>query len=149
MHSLAFSCSSSEGPHLLRSVTLTSSAPSQILGAVFVWEPKIECFFLQPSLQGQNQLLFRYCKSWVLKSWSYTTVSNYRKSAQWLSCIAGFTELQNQNEPGWKIPLRSSSTVYDLTPHQLNHGTDCHVQYLLSARKTHLLILNGWGKTIW
>lgn len=53
---LAFSCSASKGPRLLQGVTLVSSAPSQVLGIVVVWELKRVCSFFQPGLQGQNQL---------------------------------------------------------------------------------------------
>lgn len=37
-----------------------------------------------PACRDKTNCCLGYCKSWVLKSWSYTTVSNYRKSAQWL-----------------------------------------------------------------
>lgn len=42
------------------------------------------------------------------------------------------------NQLGWKRPLKTSSPTYDQTPpHQLDHGTKCHIQSSLKH-------LQGW-----
>lgn len=89
-----FSCPCSEGQHLLHGATLVSSALCQILGIIFVWEPKRVCSFYQPSLLGTKpNCCSGNTKSVALKSWRYTTVSNHRKPAQWLLlfCVVDFT----------------------------------------------------------
>lgn len=80
-----FSCSHSERPCLLHSMTLVSSVLSQILGIIFVWKPKRVWSFCQSSWLGKNLNCYSYnSKFLVLKRWRYRTVSNHRKSAQWL-----------------------------------------------------------------
>lgn len=39
-------------------------------------------------------------------------------------------DTESQDEPGWKRPLRLSSSTYDLAPpSQPDHGTEHHIQY--------------------
>lgn len=80
----AFSCFHSEGPHLFHNATLVLSTLNQILGIIFVWEPKRVCSLCQPSLLGTKPSCSSgNSKSLVLKSWRYRTVIKHRNLAQW------------------------------------------------------------------
>lgn len=80
----AFSCFHSEGPHLFHNATLVLSILNQILGIIFVWEPKRVCSLRQPSLLGTKPSCSSgNSKSLVLKSLRYRTVIKHRNLAQW------------------------------------------------------------------